>query len=317
MAKKKKKKKKKKSFWAKLPLPGKIMIIVLTLAVIGLSVFYFINANKEEPVTEEWLINGNMGRSSKPSKTALKLSMDFTGKGNYHDITIADTLDYNTDKLSISFPDSNIKTEAYVENILGKMGIYYKKTNEEMWTLLKKPKNTAVDNGFTEFIEVDKSTTSSNINYNSFEPGSVSFVGTSSSIPNGDKTHYIVKGSMKFSKAFQLLGNGYQCLFINDNYKNYAVWLTKYGDLINMSVKMYFNRETNLLDKIVMESDDDDLKLAILNLNNNSEKEFAVYHFKAIYMVEDQASIDNIIVPRSVEANLEKTIEIFSLITNY
>ncbi len=290
---------------------SKILGIIILIIILGTGVFFAFQKLKPKKivVTADVLIQNYISTvldsSNENIKTPSiqKMTADIkTSEGNAS-LDLENRRDKDTDHLMINFNGNNKKTmEMYADKVDQQVGIYVKR-NESLWEFELKPKQSAVDDPRTEFIEVSAS--GSEIKSNNFKD---LILEDASDKENTYKVSTKVDGRVMLS----LLGNNYQSIYIN--YDSIASYLAKYNESLTINCTLYFDKTNKQLQEIRFIGTQDNFKecnaastgIQINNLDINLINES--YEASNVYVSEDVEKVTKTVT--SLQTNrLENSIK--------
>lgn len=290
---------------------SKILGIIILIIILGTGGFFAFQKLKPKKivVTADALIQNYISTvldsSNENMKTPSiqKMTADIkTSEGNAS-LDLENRRDKDTDHLMINFNGNNKKTmEMYADKVDQQVGIYVKR-NENLWEFELKPKQSAVDDPRTEFIEVSAS--GSEIKSNNFKN---LILEDTSDKENTYKVSTKVDGRVMLS----LLGNNYQSIYIN--YDSIASYLAKYNESLTINCTLYFDKTNKQLQEIRFIGTQDNFKecnaastgIQINNLDINLINES--YEASNVYVSEDVEKVTKTVT--SLQTNrLENSIK--------
>ena len=283
---------------------SKILAIGILVVLIGVIIFFAIQIfiPKKTKITADTLIRdfitSNLNQKNENIKIATIQKMDAdinTSEGNAS-LNLENRRDKDTDHIMIDFKDTQKGSmEMYADKVDQQVGIYVKKS-DNLWGFELKPKQSAVDDPRTEFIEVNAS--GSEIKLDDFKDY---ILEDSSDIENTYKVSSKIDGRVMLS----LLGNNYQSIYIN--YDAIASYLAKYNETLTINCELYFNVSDKQLYEIKFTGTKDDFKTC-----NEASTGIQINSLN-ISLINESYENSNVYVPEDVE-KITKTVK--SLQTN-
>lgn len=236
---------------------SKILGIIILIIILGAGGFFTFQKLKPKKtvITADVLIQNYISTTLDNSNENIKIpsvqkmTADIkTSEGNAS-LDLENRRDKDTDHLMINFNGNNKETmEMYADKVDQQVGIYVKR-NENLWEFELKPKQSAVDDPRTEFIEVSAS--GSEIKSDNFKD---LILEDNSNKENTYKVSAKVDGRVMLS----LLGNNYQSIYIN--YDSVASYLAKYNESLTINCTLYFDKTNKQLQEIRFTGSQDDFK---------------------------------------------------------
>ncbi len=274
---------------------SKIIGTIFLIIIIFLGVFFIIGKVRNEKVSANKLMekyisginadsrNSSIGTTSAEIASIQKMDAKISTSDGNIKFNLENRRDTDTDHLMINYVSQNeTTTEMYVDKIDQQVGIYLKK-DETNWGFELKPKQSAVDDPRTEYIEVSLD---SAINLSVFEELSMS---EKSDIENT----YLVTSKVNGYIMLQMLGNNYQALYIK--YDALASYFSKYNRNIILNCSMYFDIDTKKLIQIHFTSAED-----AFEVSNNASPDIMVNSID-IKLTNESYDDSNVYVPEEVE----------------
>ena len=132
---------------------GILFLIIIITTIIFLTVYFCIKSNSKKPSAEE-LINNYVTANSQTVASVQKMNVSIDTNYGLVEFTQENRRDKDTDHLMIEYKSPLKKSsEMYIDKVDKQIGIYLKKSNNK-WNFELKPKQSAVDDPRTEYIEI-------------------------------------------------------------------------------------------------------------------------------------------------------------------
>ena len=263
---------------------GILFLIIIITTIIFLTVYFCIKSNSKKPSAEE-LINNYVTANSQTVASVQKMNVSIDTNYGLVEFTQENRRDKDTDHLMIEYKSPLKKSsEMYIDKVDKQIGIYLKKSNNK-WNFELKPKQSAVDDPRTEYIEIKGA--ADNVSLTDF---------TELEFKNSDiENTYLCTGIIIGYTMLNMLANNYQSIYVN--YDSLASYFAKYNGNISFQCRMYFDVKTNKLVKSVFSAGE-----AAFKETNSRSIDVMINGFQ-ISLANDSFDKSNVYVSEDIEKN--------------
>lgn len=220
----------------------------LVISVIGMISIKIINSNK--PLTADELLTKYIENQKQDIPSKQEMTADIMTDAGKISLALNNERDSDTTHMYVNYVQPVQKsTEIYADKVDRQTGVYLK-AGESKWLFELKPKQSAVDDPRTEYIEVSQNTGISKSAFTDFVKQDTSDI---------DNT-ILCTAQIQGYTMLDFLENNYQALYIN--YDSFASYFAKYNENITLNCFMYFDKFTNKLLQIRFKAEEDAFKEA-------------------------------------------------------
>lgn len=263
---------------------GILFLIIIISAIIFSTVYFFMKSSRKKPSVEE-LISNYVTMNLQTVASVQKMGVSIDTNYGLVEFTQENRRDKDTDHLMIEYKSPLKKSsEMYIDKVDKQIGIYLKKSNNK-WNFELKPKQSAVDDPRTEYIEVNGA--ADNMSLTDF---------TELEFKNSDiENTYLCTAKITGYTMLNMLANNYQSIYVN--YDSLASYFAKYNGNITFDCRMYFDIKTNKLVKSIFSADE-----AAFKETNTRSVDVMINSFQ-ISLFNDSFDKSNVYVSEDIEKN--------------
>lgn len=263
---------------------GILFLIIIISAIIFSTVYFFMKSSRKKPSVEE-LISNYVTMNLQTVASVQKMGVSIDTNYGLVEFTQENRRDKDTDHLMIEYKSPLKKSsEMYIDKVDKQIGIYLKKSNNK-WNFELKPKQSAVDDPRTEYIEVNGA--ADNMSLTDF---------TELEFKNSDiENTYLCTAKITGYTMLNMLANNYQSIYVN--YDSLASYFAKYNGNITFDCRMYFDIKTNKLVKSIFSANEVAFKEA-----NTRSVDVMINSFQ-ISLSNDSFDKSNVYVSEDIEKN--------------
>lgn len=263
---------------------GMLFLIIIIITIIFSTVYFCMKSSRKKPSAEE-LINNYVTMNLQTVASVQKMGVSIDTNYGLVEFTQENRRDKDTDHLMIEYKSPLKKSsEMYIDKVDKQIGIYLKKSNNK-WNFELKPKQSAVDDPRTEYIEVNGA--ADNMSLTDF---------TELEFKNSDiENTYLCTAKITGYIMLNMLANNYQSIYVN--YDSLASYFAKYNGNITFDCRMYFDIKTNKLVKSIFSADE-----AAFKETNTRSVDVMINSFQ-ISLSNDSFDKSNVYVSEDIEKN--------------
>lgn len=263
---------------------GILFLIIIISAIIFSTVYFFMKSSRKKPSVEE-LISNYVTINLQTVASVQKMGVSIDTNYGLVEFTQENRRDKDTDHLMIEYKSPLKKSsEMYIDKVDKQIGIYLKKSNNK-WNFELKPKQSAVDDPRTEYIEVNGA--ADNMSLTDF---------TELEFKNSDiENTYLCTAKITGYTMLNMLANNYQSIYVN--YDSLASYFAKYNGNITFDCRMYFDIKTNKLVKSIFSANE-----AAFKETNTRSVDVMINSFQ-ISLSNDSFDKSNVYVSEDIEKN--------------
>lgn len=263
---------------------GMLFLIIIIITIIFSTVYFFVKSSRKKPSAEE-LINNYVTMNLQTVASVQKMGVSIDTNYGLVEFTQENRRDKDTDHLMIEYKSPLKKSsEMYIDKVDKQIGIYLKKSNNK-WNFELKPKQSAVDDPRTEYIEVNGA--ADNMSLTDF---------TELEFKNSDiENTYLCTAKITGYTMLNMLANNYQSIYVN--YDSLASYFAKYNGNITFDCRMYFDIKTNKLVKSIFSANE-----AAFKETNTRSVDVMINNFQ-ISLFNDSFDKSNVYVSEDIEKN--------------